>query len=502
MRKNIFLICILLLSLILLYTKIIRLYGLHYFIDDFTNNLQGTFSWFSGRPLTYANGFGKMNTAHNYFLMPLLGLFTNKFGAIGAFIITQLLYVIAYWQFYLTFKTKAKSSFYIAFVFVLLSPTFFWIYDHPHVGWCVELLYLPLVVLYVLSLCQNSKWAVFWAVVLCLVREEGIILLAFSFVYYHISKNKYTSIKQIFSDKHIIKVVLSLIIVFAISFAWLILRAKNQSFIEDSGNIIIQEAKQATIYMVLLKIIVHKYLILLPTFLVVLLFLKPNLLQLKIILFFTFSITVILLVHTIRYYVHPHIFEKVSMHWAPRYILLHSIFAVFIIVNAFGGQEKTQPKVNLERKIYGNFFIKWPAFTLLLLWAVQWPIISYVRDDFSLKTYINSLFFGEKSAEYNISITAAEYQMFKKIEAAIPPKSNVYLFEQLMGLFHKHYFIFYKGVEYQKADIAILPNQKLEYYTKELPAKFSEKYQKVYSTAQFDLYATEKYKKYILQNTP
>jgi hypothetical protein len=153
----------------------VRLFlGLEYTSDLFAwiqlprNGLQG-------RPFFYASG-PPSAVVHGYYLSPLLGPLTNAWGAYGLFAVHAVLLLAAFRAAdrLLAPDLGRRAAVALAYLF---GPIAFWIWDDPTYGWHIELLYLPLAVLFVAARVRGSKsrWA--WAAALVLLREDGAVVV-------------------------------------------------------------------------------------------------------------------------------------------------------------------------------------------------------------------------------------------------------------------------------------------------------------------------------------
>jgi hypothetical protein len=153
----------------------VRLFlGLEYTSDLFAW-IQLPRNWLQGRPFFYASG-PPSAVVHGYYLSPLLGPLTNAFGAYGLFAVHAALLLAAFRAAdrLLAPDLGRRAAFALAYLF---GPIAFWIWDDPTYGWHIELLYLPLAVLFVAAIVRGSKarWA--WAAALVLLREDGAVVV-------------------------------------------------------------------------------------------------------------------------------------------------------------------------------------------------------------------------------------------------------------------------------------------------------------------------------------
>ncbi len=151
---------------------------LEYTTDLFTN-LQLTRSFFEGRPLLWENGYGNHKAFHNLYVALLFYPFTRFLGAYGLFVAQALLYGWAVYSILARARDAAewKLALYWANVAAMaLGPVAFFIFEDPTYGFHYELLFVPLSVLFALSLADRSRSAWIYAALIVLTREEGAIV--------------------------------------------------------------------------------------------------------------------------------------------------------------------------------------------------------------------------------------------------------------------------------------------------------------------------------------
>ena len=128
-----------------------------------------------GRPLLFENQYGVLTETHNYYAILALGPLTKLFGAYGLFAGFLLLLFLAA-RSSLLFLDRGSSGWTqtrIVFGSLLLGPVGFWFWDHPIYGFHLELLLLPLGILYALSLIDGSRRRWLWLAPICLTHEQG-----------------------------------------------------------------------------------------------------------------------------------------------------------------------------------------------------------------------------------------------------------------------------------------------------------------------------------------
>lgn len=149
------------------------------YTSDLFSFVQMSHSFLWGRPLLHENSSGLHRLHHNTYLVLLFAPLSHAWGALGILSGALGLSLLSWLAALRTAFREGTARFverWAAVVALLAGPVAFWIWDDPVYGWHSELLYLPLSVLFVLSLERRSRWAWLWAAFLVLNREEGAVL--------------------------------------------------------------------------------------------------------------------------------------------------------------------------------------------------------------------------------------------------------------------------------------------------------------------------------------
>jgi hypothetical protein len=149
------------------------------YTSDLFGNLELSRSVFEGRPLLWENQFGNHKAFHNLYIAVLLYPLTRFLGAYGLFVAQALL---SGWAVYMVLGRARDTAewkrwlYWAAVVALALGPVAFWICDDPLYGFHYELLFVPLSVLFALSLSKRSRSAWLFAGLIVLTREEGPVV--------------------------------------------------------------------------------------------------------------------------------------------------------------------------------------------------------------------------------------------------------------------------------------------------------------------------------------
>lgn len=152
--------------------------GLHYTFDVFSF-VQMSRGWLRGHPVLHENGYGNHGQIHNYYTILVFGPLAHLFGAYGLFVAHMALVLgaaVALIRAAPAGSPPAAADIGSAFA-MLLGPVSFWLFDDFTYGWHVELLYLPLGVLFVVAREHRSRWALLWGAAIVLSKENGTVVL-------------------------------------------------------------------------------------------------------------------------------------------------------------------------------------------------------------------------------------------------------------------------------------------------------------------------------------
>ncbi len=472
---------LLLLVVFLIYFKFTRFEALSYFLDDFTNNLEGSYSWLLGRPLTFANGFGKLNTAHNYFLMPLLGPIILYFGAKGIFVFLVICQFVVWHYFFKLYPQKTVNNYFL-FIFLLLNPTFLWIFDHPEVGWSIELLYFPFAILFAVSLkLKINILSIISGLLLISVREEGILLACMIHIYYLV--NNTINWKSTVNNRNIWISGIGYSSLFLISMVYLSSKGNSNSFVQSAFSVLKTHLNDATFYWTNLYYFGQGLLLIAPFVVFYYFFQKFEFHKFLIFAFFLLLLFALTFFQTIRYY-NLFFFQTVSLTWAARFILPYTFTIAFLVIN-----------IKLDFK-FDNTFKK---IAISFLFLVQFFIISFVRKDVSYSEIGNILITKQPQHRIKVLINEEDITFIRKIEKAIPARSSVYVGDFLVPIFSDHFVVWpdrYK--EFEKADIGIIPtDSQFIHLRNELPLVMKNGYESIGIYGSYEVFSTKKYKKYI-----
>jgi hypothetical protein len=473
---------------ILVAFKWFRFEMLAYTIDDFCNNLEGTYSWLLGRPVTWGNGFGQMILAHNYYLMPALAPITYFFGAKGILFFYCSLLLVSWYSYFKVFDFFNRNHLFLFFL-LFFSATSFWLLDHPSVGWSMELFYLPFSVLLSSSLIQkNNKQAIFYFIVLCLVREEGMLLAFAIYITHYILENRLFLIYDILRNKKIIFTTVAFLAVFIANFLLLQHRGSTDSFLVKTSNNITEYIFTKEFIFHNLKWVSQSLLLLFPLLLLVAIlvpnFIKTTRIPLLVLLFFI-GIT---FVQGATYFDRPYIREGVSLTWAPRFILPYSYLLAVVLLYTY------KYKLSLE-----TIWVKKKiAIGLILIYFINFPLISSIRQDVSYSKIIKSIIRNSPQVDIPELLKADDIKQLRQLELQLPERSNVYAFDYVIPIFLNHFIVWPYGREYEKADLAILPQDaRFEELYSRLPLVMKENYEEIGKLGSYTLYASPDYKKII-----
>ncbi|HYG14460.1 MAG TPA: hypothetical protein VEC12_01825 [Bacteroidia bacterium] len=163
--------------------KLLIFYKLGY-QSDLYSHLGIARGWLTGRPVGHENQYGDHTRLHNYYFDLLMGPFALWWGAYGIFIFQFIVYLITLWY---TFPVlyKAASTIHkkamVAFFYIVIfcGPIGFFLYDNPHYGFHVEMMYIPLGFMFAISLYKKQTWvSVLTGILMVSTKEDGPVIAA------------------------------------------------------------------------------------------------------------------------------------------------------------------------------------------------------------------------------------------------------------------------------------------------------------------------------------
>ena len=477
--------------------KFTRFNLLNYSFNDMYIFLQMSCSWIDGRPLMYENIWGYNDRIHNNYAMLMWGPIIYQLGAYAAFLIQTALFLLSY-ILLLKFLNRFQNLFNVgAFFFVLLfGSVWLWFNDHPGIGWHPELTYLPLSILFGLSLLHSNRlWIGLAALSIISVKEDGAIFAGVIHLAY--LAQQYVSIKPqkplwgLLSTKKFWTVVGVWALIFVAGMVFMSFKnrsAEPEPRLRKALEMVINGLQQGDFISQNLKLWGNLALLMLPAWLVLgwLLFKNQFRQSGKILAIYAIGLLPILISNWVQgslYFGTPY-FERVSITWPPRFVLVYSYTVVFLIVYWVTFLRNTP-----------LFAPKWPQMALIAgLWLVQIPIVYVARPDFPMFQILKNTLKGRYDYADSPLLKPNDVAFAKRLAQAIPPRSDVYIFDFLIPVFHKHYNIWPTGNHYKPAQIAIIPTNDFQGLLAKMPMN---KPYKMYQIEGYTVYVTPDYERYV-----
>lgn len=489
-----------LLLLLFFWFKVIRFQALYYTYNDMYIFLQNSCSWVDGRPLLYENVWGYDDRIHNNYAMLLWGPLIYVAGAYGAFAVQTGLSMVSYGLLLRQISWRLPMwAAWLAGAVLLLGPVWFWFSDHPGIGWHPELTYFPLSLLFLLALLSHrTGWFLLTGALLVLVKEDGALLagalhLAFMSIQY-LRANPQRTIFGILTKPRF----------WVVLVGWAALFVAGMLFLSYKNNATEPEPRLQQALAVMGAglsdpVFIKKHLILLlQTFLLLLPSIGLLLYGLyrvgwrqagSVLLVYGVAQLALLLSNWVQgatYYGTNPMFELVSLTWPPRFVLVYafSVFYGLTVWFLFGlGQQRPAPR--WQPVVLGALFV-----------VVQFPIVAYARPDFRLLTIGRNLIRHRFDPQKESLLPASDVAVIQRLAQAIPARSNVYVFDYLIPIFHKHYNIWPTVHQWEDADLAIIPNRDFQRLGERLPRVMKQPYRAVRLDT-YTIYVTPAYEPYL-----
>ena len=489
-----------LLLLLFFWFKVIRFQALYYTYNDMYIFLQESCSWVDGRPLLYENVWGYDDRIHNNYGMLLWGPLIYIAGAYGAFAVQIGLSLLSYGLLLRQISRRLPVwATWLVLAVLLMGPVWFWFSDHPGIGWHPELTYFPLSLLFLLALLSyQTGWFLLTGALLVLVKEDGALLagalhLAFMSVQYLIANPKRTIVGILTKSRF-----------WVVLGGWAGLFVAGMLFLSYKNNAAEPEPRlqQALATMgagLHDPVFISKHLML---FMQTFLLLSPSIGLLlyglyrvgwrqvgSVLLVYGVAQVALLFSNWVQgatYYGTNPMFELVSLTWPPRFILVYAFSVVYALTVWFlfgPGPERTTPR--------------WQPVVLgALLFAVQFPIVAYARPDFRLLTILRNTATHRFDPQKEPLLPASDVAIVERLAKLIPARSNVYVFDYLIPIFHRHYTIWPTEKHWEDADLAIIPNNDFQRLGERLPRVMKQPYRAVRLDT-YTVYVTPAYEPYL-----
>ena len=484
--------------------KIARFNALYYTYNDMYIFLQASCSWLDGRPLLYENIWGYDDRIHNNYAMLLWGPLIYVGGAYGAFAVQVGLLALSYGLLLRQLSRQMASwAVWAALSVLLLGPVWFWLNDHPGIGWHPELTYLPLSILFFLAL-YTHRSAGFWVTgaLIVLVKEDGALLagaihLAFLCLQY-LATNRERSIFGILTRPVFWRVLGGWAAVFIAGMVFLSYKnhsAEPEPRLQQALDAISNGLHDPAFIRTNLRLLGQTILLLLPSIgLLVYGLYRTGWQQTGgILLVYVVAQLALLLSNWVQggtYYGTNALFDLVSLTWPPRFVLVYAFSVVYTLL--------VWLIVGVGRKeVPGR---QWIPLCLVLV-VVQLPIVQYARPDFRLLTSLRDIVTHRFDPEKEPLLPTSDIAVVQKLAHGIPARSNVFVFDYLIPFFHKHYNIWPTEKQWEKADLAIIPNNDFQKLTERLPRVMKQPYRAVRLDA-YTVYVTPAYESYLKQALP
>ncbi len=474
--------------------KVKRFIDLNYTYDDMFSFLQMSNSWIDGRPFLAENVSYTNALNHNHYGVLLWFELTYFWGAYGLFMQQLLLLTISYVMLceyvFPNLKISLQLSFSLTFLF---GGLWLWINDHPSVGWCMELGYFPMAILFVIGYFYNKPYLLFLTgIYTILIKEDGAVMgFCVHFVCY--------GVKNFAAGKTIKALLLKrntwLIICF-----WLTIFGFGMWFLSYKNSLFGSEVRVNKAFSNLalpIDILIYRYvqtltklLLLLSPLIVFIIFIvqkSGTTRKYQYYLLLSFVLLVNLFVISVQAIFHIteslEFFELLGLLFPPRTIQPYAILTAFCTsyLICFGPSLASIT----TKKSY--------LFILLTFW--QFLIVSAVVH-FNIYTTVTDLIRGNSMVKtQNFAFGKDELSFVKVLDSQIPLRSEVFVMDFYMPVFHRHYVVWPSGNHYKDADIAIIPKEDKQHLKNYLD-KMHNQYDKI-SFGKLDIYFTKSYKPYI-----
>ncbi|GAB3940111.1 hypothetical protein GCM10028805_01380 [Spirosoma harenae] len=487
------------LLLLLFCFKVIRFQALYYTYNDMYIFLQASYSWMDGRPLLYENIWGYDDRIHNNYIMLLLGPLIYVGGAYGAFIVQISLLLLSY-GFLLRHLSRQMVSWmvWVLLAVLLMGPVWFWLMDHPNIGWHPELMYFPLSLLLLVALRRyHTGWFLVTASLIVLVKEDGALLvgvihLAFLCIQYLVANPK-RSILGILTKANFWIAAGSWAAVFIAGMAFLSFKnhaVEPEPRLQQALHAIGKGLHSREFIRINLLLLIKTALLLLPSIGLLLYGLyRVNWRHAgSVFLIYGVAQLALLLSNWVQgatYYGVNALFDLVSLTWPPRFILMYAFSVVYVLLIWLSFKISEAQVERRQLVVIGLFLV-----------LIQLPIVQYARPDFRLYSIVRGLVRHQYDPDKEPLLPAADVAVVETLAKTIPAHSNVFVFDYLIPFFHKHYNIWPTENQWEDADLAIIPNNDFAKLGERLPRVMKQPYRPI-RLSTYTIFTTPAYEPYV-----
>ncbi|SKB78867.1 hypothetical protein [Dyadobacter psychrophilus] len=151
--------------------------------------LQLSKGWLEGRPFLFDTIYGNHAQQHNYYFIPLIGIFTRFMGVNGLFMAYVCFVGLFFWVYNrgsAHFNVAERRAIWLTALVYIFGPMAYFMYL-DYFGWHPEQYFIPLLAFLALSFAQR-KWGMFivWLTLVFLVKESSIVLICCLFLFYSV----------------------------------------------------------------------------------------------------------------------------------------------------------------------------------------------------------------------------------------------------------------------------------------------------------------------------
>ena len=479
--------------------KVIRFQGLYYSFNDMYIFLQASCSWMDGRPLLYENIWGYDDRIHNNYAMLLWGPLIYVSGAYGAFTVQTILSLLSYGLVLRSLSRRMASwAVWLILLVLLVGPVWFWFSDHPGIGWHPELTYFPLSILFILALFSYQRgWFLLTAFLIVIVKEDGALLagaihLAFLSIQYLVVDQK-RNIFGILTKSRFWVVLVGWAAVFIAGMAFLSYKnhaAEPEPRLQQALTAISSGLHSRDFLRQNATLLIQTFLLLLPSICVLLYGLyRVGWRQVgSILLVYGVAQLALLFSNWVQgatYYGTNALFDLVSLTWPPRFVLVYafSVTYTLIVWILFGAGERST--ANWKPILIG-----------LVLVVIQLPIVQYARPDVRWFSLLRNVVRHRFDPLKEPLLPASDVAVIQNLAQTIPLHSNVFVFDFLIPIFHKHYNIWPTDNQWEDADLAIIPKRDFQKLGERLPRVMKKPYRSIPLEA-YTIFVTPAYESYV-----
>jgi hypothetical protein len=131
-----------------------------------------------------------------------------------------------------------------------------------------------------------------------------------------------------------------------------------------------------------------------------------------------------------------------------------------------------------------------------VLILIQFPIVQYARPDIRWISLLRNVVRHRFDPFKEPLLPTSDVAVIQNLAQTIPSHSNVFVFDYLIPMFHKHYNIWPTEKQWENADLAIIPKRDFQKLGERLPRVMKKPYRPI-QLETYTIFVTPTYEPYV-----